>query len=402
MRLGLWGLAALFIGAFGAHFLLQDRGYVLISFRSYVVEMSVPALLLLLVAAYALLRAALRVWGAPRRLGQGFAERRMKRAGERLTRGLIQMTEGEYSRGERLLTQGLKGGDAPLVNYLMAARAAQSQGSVERRNEWLALAFEELPEAESAILLTQAELQFEAGDFNASQASLQRILDTRADHPAGLALLARTYSAQGDAARLFELLPRLGRARLSAPQLEDLACAALRGVLERDDVGVERLDEIWAAAPVAVRDAAGPLALYARALQARGQGERAEKALRKALKRDWRAPLVAAYGEVAAADSLKQLKQAELWLREQPEDATLLLAAARLCMVNELWGKARSYLESSLAVAPTPDAYALYGALLEQLGEREGAAQAYHSGLSLVGGPGLQIPALSGPDGPRG
>ena len=48
MRLGLWALAALFVGAFAAHFLLADRGYVLINFRSYVVEMSVPALVLLL------------------------------------------------------------------------------------------------------------------------------------------------------------------------------------------------------------------------------------------------------------------------------------------------------------------------------------------------------------------
>lgn len=170
MRLGVWGLAALFIGAFGAHFLLQDRGYVLISFRSYVVEMSVPALVLLLVLAYALVRVALRLWRAPRQLGQSIAERRIRRSSDRLTRGLIQMTEGEFSRGERLLTQGIKGSDAPLVNYLMAARAAQSQGSVERRNEWLALAYEELPEAEAAILLTQAELQFEAGDFEATLA----------------------------------------------------------------------------------------------------------------------------------------------------------------------------------------------------------------------------------------
>ena len=38
-------------------------------------------------------------------------------------------------------------------------------------------------------------------------------------------------------------------------------------------------------------------------------------------------------------------------------------------MANELWGKARSYLESSLALAPTADAYALYGRLLTELGE---------------------------------
>ncbi len=61
------------------------------------------------------------------------------------------------------------------------------------------------------------------------------------------------------------------------------------------------------------------------------------------------------------ADAAKQLKQVETWLKSYPDDAALLLAAARLSMANELWGKARSYLESSLALAPTADAYALYG-----------------------------------------
>jgi HemY protein len=397
MRLGIWVLAAVFLGAFGAHFLLQDRGYVLISFRSYVVEMSVPALVLLLALAYALVRLALRLWRAPRQLGQSFAERRIRRSSDRLTRGLIQMTEGDFSRGERLLTQGIKGSDAPLVNYLMAARAAQSQGSVERRNEWLALAYDELPEAEGAILLTQAELQLEAGDFAATRASVQKILDSRADHPVALALLARSYSALGDTHNLFELLPRLARARLSAPMLENLACEALRGVLKRGDIGAEQLDRVWSAAPPAVRNAALPVALYARALQAFEQGEQAEKMLRKALKRDWQAPLVEAYGQVAAADALKQLKQAELWLKEHSEDAALLLTAARLCMVNELWGKARSYLESSLALAPGPEAYALYGGLLERLGERDAAASAYQAGLRLAGGVDLNMPALNAP-----
>jgi len=52
VRWGLWALFALLLGAFVAHFVLEDRGYVLINFRSYIVEMSVPGLLLVLVALY--------------------------------------------------------------------------------------------------------------------------------------------------------------------------------------------------------------------------------------------------------------------------------------------------------------------------------------------------------------
>ena len=62
----------------------------------------------------------------------------------------------------------------------------------------------------------------------------------------------------------------------------------------------------------------------------------------------------------------------------------MLLTAARLCLRNELWGKARSYLETVIAIRPTPEAYQEYGRLLSQLGEGEAAADAYRSGLSLV------------------
>lgn len=397
MRLGLWSLGAVFLGAFGAHFWLPDRGYVMIGFRSYVVEMSVPALILVLIVLYALVRVAVRLWRVPRAFGRAVADRRLRHAGEKLTSGLIQMTEGEFNRSERLLTQGLKGTDAPLVNYLLAARAAQAQGSLERRNEWLSIAFEESPAGEAAVLLTQAELQLEAAEDEPALATLQKLLDIRADHPVALGLLARTLRRLGDYGRLLELLPKLRTATLAADELVSLTIETLDHEVGRDALELKRLDEIWMACPPAVRKAPPAVACYARALQRLGQGERAEKQLKQALKRHWHPALVEAYGLVEADDCGKQLKQAEQWLKQHPEDAQLLLATARLCMANELWGKARSYLESSLALASAPRAYALYGHLLDRLGEGEQAAMAYHSGLSLVSGLDPERPALGAP-----
>jgi HemY protein len=112
--------------------------------------------------------------------------------------------------------------------------------------------------------------------------------------------------------------------------------------------------------------------------------QKAEKDLISALKQEWRAPLVKLYGLVEGPDSSKQLQRAENWLTERPDDADLLLTTARLCLRNELWGKARSYLETVLAVRPTPDAYQVYGRLLSQLGEGDAAADAYKAGLGMV------------------
>jgi HemY protein len=140
------------------------------------------------------------------------------------------------------------------------------------------------------------------------------------------------------------------------------------------------------------------LEAYYAALVRTGQNDQAEKDIGLALKREWRAPLVRLYGLIESSDKAKQLKRAEGWLKEHPDDVDLLLAAARLCLKNELWGKARSYLETVIAIRPSPDAYQVYGKLLNEMGEGDAAAEAYRAGLGMVAAADLPaIPHLRNP-----
>ena len=398
MRFGLLVVAALFFGAFAAHFLLDDKGYVLVNFRGYVVEMSVPGLLLVLAALYVLVRIAVRLWRLPRRLGQAVGERQLARSGDKLTKGLIQMAEGNWAKGERLLSQGIRRNRAPLINYLMAARAAQLQGADDRRDEWLKLAYEDVPAAEAAVLLTQAELQVAHGQNERALATLRRINEVHPEHPLGVALLARVYQSLQDWPALLELLPSLPKSNLPEDVILAMAVDTLTALMAESDLTSPRLGEIWERVPAGLKKDPRLIGQRARALNRLEQGNLAEREVRAALNRDWNESLVIAYGHLKSADLAKQLKRVEGWLKDHPEDAALLLSAARLCMVNELWGKARSYLESSLAIGPRADAYQLYGRLLARLGEGENAALAYRSGLALVTeDPTIEIPALSPP-----
>ncbi len=397
MRVGFWALAAILLGAVLAHLLLQDRGFVLINFLGYSIEMSVPALVLVLCLAYFGIRLGVFLWRAPRKLGAAVVDVRTRRAGSKLTRGLIHLAEGDWSKGERLLTRGLKGADAPLINYLMAARAAQLQGSSERRDDWLRLAYEELPEAEMAILLTQAELQLERDEFERALATLNRIEESHPGHPLALELLLRTYGALNDWDQVIAVLPRIRDSRVDSGGIAEIAMAALRHYSARPDLSPDALEALWGKLPAALRKLPGLIAVHAESLSRLGRGDAAEKALRQGLKTQWREELVLAYGNVRSSEPSKQLKRAEQWLKTHAEDAALLLTAARLCMVAELWGKARSYLESSLAIAPGAPAYALYGQLLRELGEEDSAATAFRSGLALVTGVTGEFPALGSP-----
>lgn len=384
MKIGIIIVLALIASGFAAHFLLADPGYVAINFRGYLIEMSVPVLAFLTVALFVAIWLIRKVLIAPRRIGEAAGRYRSARSGQKMTRGLIEMAEGNFARGERMLARSASTSDSPLFNYLQAARAAHLQGKNERRDEWLRLAYQDIPEAANAVLLTQAEFQLDQGQHEQALATLRRLDENSKDHGHALALMGRLYYRLQDWASLRDILPRIRKH--SHLKDETLSMWELRVYREDIDSAMDSdaLTAAWKAVPRARKKELSLLEAYFRGLMRTDQHARAEKELASALKSDWRGPLVRLFGMVEGVDASKQLKRAEGWLGTHSEDPDLLLTAARLCLRNELWGKARSYLETVLSLRPTPEVYQEYGALLNQLGETDAAADAFRDGLGMV------------------
>jgi HemY protein len=392
VKFGFVVVVALLASAFAAHFLLQDPGYVVINYRSYIIEMSVPVLIGFVLALIFSLWLLRKIWHAPQKLGEAASRYRSGRAGQRLTRGIIQIAEGNFSKGEKTLAKSANVSDAPLLNYLQAARAAHLLGNDVRRDNWLKQAYEQIPAAASAVLLTQAELQLDQGQYEQALATLRKLDENAPNQSHALVLLGRLYYRLEDWKQLVELLPRLGKhARVGADTLEMWSVRVHREMLDRceDATG---LQEAWSKVPRKLKQNAGVLESWYSGLIRTEQHELAEKNLAADLKREWRPLLVRQFGLVKGKDPVKQLKKAEGWLKDHPDDADLLLAAARLCLHNELWGKARSYLDTVISIRPTPEIYQEFGRLLNQLGDDEGAADAYRAGLGLVAG--SDLPAI--------
>ncbi len=384
MIFGIIVVLALFASAFAAHFLLADPGYVIINFRGYVVEMSVPVLIgfaVLLLFAVWLVR---RIYLAPRRLGEAAGRYRSARSGQKMTRGMIAVAEGNFARGEKMLARAARTSDSPLFNYLQAARAAHLQGHDDRRDEWLRLAYQETPEAANAVLLTQAEFQLDRGNNEQALATLRRLDENSRDHAQALALLGRLYFKLQDWTSLAEMLPRLRKGGQLKPETLDMWTIRVHKEALDQAEDAAAVSAIWKGITRAHRSNVTLLEAYYKGLMRAGEHNRAEKELAGVLKSNWSGPLVALFGLLETTDTSKQLKRAEGWLKNRSDDPDLLLAAARLCLRNELWGKARSYLETVISLRPTPDAYREYGALLNQMGEADAAADAYRDGLGMV------------------
>ena len=396
MRFGLWVVLVLIVGAIATHFMLDSNGYVLISFSGYTIEMSVPILLLLLVLGYVIIRLLVRVWRAPRALGEFAAQAKHRRSSRHITRGFIALSEGKLARGERLLTKGAANSEAPILNYLAAARTAQMQGDPERRDGWLKMAYAQESGADNAVLLTQAELQLAAGEYEQARASLNRIREDQPQHPQALRLLAELHFQKRDWTELMGLLPALRRTKNVPPeQLDAWTVQVYRKEFSATNLDKQQIEKFWQNLPRSLRKNAELIAALAAALAACGEPQLAQAEIRKALKTHWNEELVKIYGELDLPDTGAQLRQAESWLVARPEDPALLLVAGRACIRNQLWGKARSYLESSIAIRPTPAAYHELGQLMLQLDEKEAATAAFAKGLTLSNRGALDLPQIT-------
>jgi HemY protein len=106
-----------------------------------------------------------------------------------------------------------------------------------------------------------------------------------------------------------------------------------------------------------------------------GLDREAAEILLRSLERQWDAELVVLYAQCRVPDPTPQLEQAERWLGDHSQDPALLYALGVLCERAQLWGKAQTYLEASLALEDTLRTRLELGELFARLGrDREANA----------------------------
>ena len=120
------------------------------------------------------------------------------------------------------------------------------------------------------------------------------------------------------------------------------------------------------------------------------------KALVARLKKDWNDDDVRAFAELDD-EPLILLKQAEKWLVDHSKDAELLCTCARLAIRAELFGKARGFLEASIAIQPWLETYLLLAHLFEHIDDRERAYKVLKAGATHAIGRKISLPKIKAP-----
>lgn len=368
----------------------KDAGYVLFGRGFSTVEMSLSLFITLLIitylSGYFLIRFIIRTWTMPRQLKQWRFSKQAKKSRKLSLLGLINLSQGQWKKAERLLTRSVKNSEMPLLNYLSAAKAAQKQNAPDRRDHYLALAHKSMPKADFSVKLTQAELQFAYGQNEQALATLVHLHSLSPKHPHIMVLLSRLYHQLNSWEDLKNLLPQLRKQKVfpAAKLLEmemETYTELIQAISSKNDIA--KLKLLWKDVSKELRSDNDLTEIYCNKLIQFECFDEAEIIIRNILKKDWHPNLVKQYGLIKSSQLEKQLVFAESLSKNHDNNPVLLLTLGRLCMHNDLWGKARAYLEASIGNKETYETYKELGLLMEYLNEPALAAEYFKKGLFL-------------------
>ncbi|HYM34030.1 MAG TPA: heme biosynthesis HemY N-terminal domain-containing protein [Steroidobacteraceae bacterium] len=397
MKRKIYVVLALLVAALLAQFIFSDNGYVSVRIGGVLIETSLPGAMLVMIVLYFVVRGFIKMVRSPVLMRLAAENRKRERARRDLVQGLMDLSAGKWARAETTLTAHVHESSAPMVHYLAAARAAELLGSRSRCDEWLARALKADTENPAPALITQAELYLKR---NQVQQALSILRDLQARDPRNeraLELLARIYRQQGDWQQLQALTPMLraitGAERGLIDEVEaQIALDRFKAIGLATDS--KQLTTAWQELSSTLTTRPDVIVAYARAAIACRQFHVAEESLRKLLEEQWDEAAVLAYGEIEDAEPLDVLDRAEAWLPEHQLDANLLLTCARLAIRAELYGKARSYLETSLSTRPRLETYQIIASLAEQLGDRDRAYKVLNDAVVYAVGRKANIPKV--------
>lgn len=367
------------------------QGYVLIQTDTYNIETSVTSLvimlILLIVVLFAIESVLRRVFRTSARTRGWFVGRKRTRARKQTREGLMKLAEGDYTQVEKLLSRNADHAEQPVVNYLLAAEAAQQRGDDLRVNQYLERASEVADSNQRPVDITRVRIQLARGENHAARHGVDALLNVAPRHPEVLRLAEQAYVKTQAYQSLLEILPSLAKANVyNDEEIQKLQLQAYIGLMNERmaNGGSLELKSWWNDQSRKTRhETALQVAMIEHLIECNDH-DTAQQILVDGLKRKFDERLVLLMPKLKSGNPEQLEKLLNQQIKQHGASALLNSTLGQLLMRHGEWQQASDAFRAALKQRPDAYDYAWLADVLDKLHRPEEAAQMRRDGLLLT------------------
>lgn len=367
------------------------QGYVLIQTDTYNIETSVTSLvimlILLIVVLFAIEWVLRRVFRTGARTRGWFVGRKRTRARKQTREGLMKLAEGDYTQVEKLLSRNADHAEQPVVNYLLAAEAAQQRGDDLRVNQYLERASEVADSNQLPVDITRVRIQLARGENHAARHGVDALLNVAPRHPEVLRLAEQAYVKTQAYQSLLEILPSLAKANVyNDEEIQKLQLQAYIGLMNERmaNGGSLELKSWWNDQSRKTRhETALQVAMIEHLIECNDH-DTAQQILVDGLKRKFDERLVLLMPKLKSGNPEQLEKLLNQQIKQHGASALLNSTLGQLLMRHGEWQQASDAFRAALKQRPDAYDYAWLANVLDKLHRPEEAAQMRRDGLLLT------------------
>ena len=382
-------ILGLFAAAVAFSLATDKSAYVLVVYPPYRLELSftlsIFLLLAVLLCGYMLIRFVVNILGLPAYV-KSFRQNRATAKAYKLQQSMLHaFFDGRFAVAEKAAVKAIESGETSSIYPIIAARSAHELREYKKRDAYLSVVNNEQVEDSSIRLMTASKFMLDQRDPQSALKALQELHGSGIkEHPGAMTLELKALQQTSDWDAVLKLLSQMEKHKLVDETIATpYRLQAWLGII-RQQKDLDGLTACLRKIPKDLKRRSKIVMAAAYALNNFGGGSIAQKMLIESLNSQWDSELVTLFGDCQEGDAVAQIQQAEKWLRVHQQDAGLLLALGKLCLHQKLWGKAQSYLDASISVQPSQEAYNALGKMAESLGKTDDATRYFQSAMKLI------------------
>jgi heme biosynthesis-associated TPR repeat protein len=365
-----------------------DPGYILIIFKQWQIQTSLVVILLSIITILFLFKFAVELVKIlcflPAKITKAIRSIRFHSQEKQLEKGMEAYFQEQWQDAVLQLQHQPHKEMWPV--QLLAAEAAQNEGKLEIRDQFIENALLSSPKTRNSILLFQAKLQFNQKQFEQAQATLNSLpLDFQSQStPWNLLQLKLDEHFQQDEVGLQRLKAKKSLLQRH-PQFEEFYLTFLTNCIKKaiQNQKVEQAYTLYKQAPKNIQLSPVLLLTLAPHLDI---NQKAQKDIYKQIKKTLKIQI-----DNRLLQNIVDYPERQDWLsflekltEHHPRHALLFTVIGQLKAKQKLWGSALASLRTSIEIHPTSLAYSEMANIYTQLEQHDDSIIAMQNALELV------------------